>query len=242
MVATNLAAELASLVEGKVAVVDRIIGSAKKLATLLDIQPTYTLADLCGSPEAWKLGDRACVDEARGDRRARSKPSAVVRRSGMITGASCTGVLTNLLAMNQYVVTDGPTRFDRAAAVLAAQADVNLLVVQLLVPLRAECSSGFSRGCGRRATTLIEPSWCATESGGDAGHLSPSQVAETLGLDVFASIPDDWQTVSAAINLGEPLRSHSPKSKVRIAQQEVAGAYIDRKGLGRTRTVERRVV
>ena len=45
-------------------------------------------------------------------------------------------------------------------------ADVNLLVVQLLVPLRAECGFGFSRGCGRRATTLIEPSWCATESGG----------------------------------------------------------------------------
>ena len=39
---------------------------------------------------------------------------------------------------------------------------------------------------------------------------------------VFATIPDDWATVSGAINLGEPLLSHSPKSKVRQSFQELA--------------------
>ncbi|MEK7757601.1 MAG: hypothetical protein AAB385_10365, partial [Planctomycetota bacterium] len=38
----------------------------------------------------------------------------------------------------------------------------------------------------------------------------------------YASIPDDWSTVSGAINLGEPLLTHGPKSKVRLAIQEIA--------------------
>jgi MinD-like ATPase involved in chromosome partitioning or flagellar assembly len=41
-------------------------------------------------------------------------------------------------------------------------------------------------------------------------------------MDVFATVPDDWDSVSGAINLGEPLLSHSPKSKVRLSIQEIA--------------------
>ena len=50
--------------------------------------------------------------------------------------------------------------------------------------------------------------WLATSGqvsrvGREAGHLSPENVAETLGLEVFATIPEDGQTISAAVNLGE---------------------------------------
>ena len=47
-------------------------------------------------------------------------------------------------------------------------------------------------------------------------------VAETLKLSAFAAIPDDWQTVSAAVNLGETLQQYGPKTKVREAIQEIA--------------------
>jgi Flp pilus assembly CpaE family ATPase len=57
---------------------------------------------------------------------------------------------------------------------------------------------------------------------GDGGQLSVKDVGETLSMQAFACIPDDWATVSGAVNLGEPLAQHSPKSKVRLAIQKIA--------------------
>jgi pilus assembly protein CpaE len=123
--------------------------------------------------------------------------------------------------MNDYVVTDGPTRFDQNGHSVFALSDVNLLVVQLVVPsvrnalrmLEAMRQFGYNTD----HTRLV-----CNRTGRDSGHLSIQRVSETLGLDVFAIIPDDWTTVSGAINLGEPLQSHGPKSKVRMAIQEIA--------------------
>jgi Flp pilus assembly CpaE family ATPase len=53
-------------------------------------------------------------------------------------------------------------------------------------------------------------------------HLSVADAVETIGLPSFASLPDDWPTVSGAINLGEPLLSHGPKSKIRTAIADLA--------------------
>ena len=47
---TNLAAELAALAEGNVTAVD-LDYRFGQVATLFDVDPKYTLADLCGSPE-----------------------------------------------------------------------------------------------------------------------------------------------------------------------------------------------
>jgi len=58
--------------------------------------------------------------------------------------------------------------------------------------------------------------------GRESAHLSTKHVSDTLGLEVFATIPDDWAAVSGAINLGEPLLTHGPKTKVRATIQEIA--------------------
>ena len=51
MYATNLAVELAALAEGTVTLVD-LDYRFGQVATFLDVEPTYTLADLCGSPKS----------------------------------------------------------------------------------------------------------------------------------------------------------------------------------------------
>ena len=48
--ATNLAVELAALAERQVSIVD-LDYRFGQVATLLDVEPTYTLSDLCNSPE-----------------------------------------------------------------------------------------------------------------------------------------------------------------------------------------------
>ena len=220
MIATNLAVELAALASGQVTVVD-LDYRFGQVATLLDVDPTYTLADLCGSPEHLEAAvvTRALFKHSTGVQ-VLSRPNDFVE-SENLTAAACMGVLSTLMHMNEYVVADGPTRLDLGAKSILALSDVNLLIVQLLVP------------CVRNATRILENmrqngynldrmKLVCNRVGRESAHLSAAHVSETLGLDVFATIPDDWAVVSGAINLGEPLLTHGPKTKVRASLQEIA--------------------
>lgn len=220
-IATNLAIELAALSHREVTAVD-LDYRYGQIATMLDIDPTYTLADVCGSPEQLdsSVMQRAMTKHDATGVYVLSRPSTFAE-ADMITAAACVGVFSTLLQMNSYVVADGPTRFDSGAKSLLSLSDVNLLVMQLSVP------------CVRNALRIIQNlreegfnldriKVVCNRAGRDATHLTVENVKETLGLEVFAQIPDDWSTVSGAINLGEPLSSYAPKSKVRTAIQEMA--------------------
>ncbi|MEK6676547.1 MAG: hypothetical protein AABZ47_12955 [Planctomycetota bacterium] len=218
--ATNLAVELTQIAKGSVILVD-LDYRFGQAATLLDVEPTYTLADLCASPEQLEPSviAKAVVKHPTG-LQVLSRPSSFVQADTM-TAASCVGLLTSLLQFNEYVVADGPGRSDPSAKAVLDIADSSFLVLQMLVPHV------------RNAMRLLEG---VRESGGnmgrmhvicnrvcrDDGGLSPDDVSSTLALPVFASIPHDWATVSGAVNLGEPLLTHSPKSKVRLAIQDIA--------------------
>ncbi|MCH8241208.1 MAG: hypothetical protein IH897_01200 [Planctomycetes bacterium] len=220
MFATNLAAELAGLASGRVTIVDLDFRYGQ-VATLLDVSPTYTLADLCQSPEQLEAQviERALVKHGSG-LQVLSRPSSLAQAE-TITAASCVGLLSNLLQFNDYVVVDGPTRFDPNAMPVLDLSDSNFLLVQQLVPTvrNAQRLLDDLRGSGYspERTQLI-----CNRVGGDAYALSVDDVVSTLNLSAFATIPDDWQTVSAAINLGETLQQHGPKTKVREAIQEIA--------------------
>jgi pilus assembly protein CpaE len=220
VLATNLACELASLRVGKVAAVD-LDHRFGQVATFLDITPTHTLADLCNSPEALEAAviERALTHHACGVY-VLSRPNNFTEAE-MITGPACMGVVSNLLEMHNYVVTDGPTRFDIGATSVLSLADVSLLVVQPLVP-SVRNAMRIVDGLRAAGHNLDRLRLVCNRVGREAGHLTAENISETLGLNVFASIPDDWGAVSAAVNLGEPLCSHGPKSRVRLAILEIA--------------------
>lgn len=219
-VATNLSVELGELVAGRVTAVDLDFRFGQ-VATFLDVDPTYTLADLCQSGEQLEpsVVTRAMTHHDSGIS-VLSRPLHFAEADN-ITAAACMGVLSTLMHMNDYVVTDGPTRFDQSAHSVFALSDVNLLVVQLIVP-SIRNALRILEGMRQSGYTTDRMRLVCNRTGRDSGHLSIKHVSETLGLEVFATIPDDWTTLSGAINLGEPLCSHSPKSKVRIAVQEIA--------------------
>jgi len=218
--ATNLAAELAAIAAGHVTVVD-LDYRFGQVATLLDVEPTYTMADLCGTAEQLEpsVVGRALSRHASG-LQVLSRPLNLAE-ADTITANACVGVISTLLHMNDYVVADGPMRFDTGAKNILALSDVTILVVQLLVP----CVRNALRTIDQMRSSgynLDRVHLICNRIGRDSGHLSVDAVSETLGLKVFASIPDDWAAASGAINLGEPLISHSPKSKVRTVIQEIA--------------------
>lgn len=220
MIATNLAVELAALATGDVTVVD-LDYRFGQVATFLDVDPRYTLADLCSSPEALEpqIIGRALTQHSSGVR-VLCRPNHLAE-ADMITAAACMGVFANLTQLNEFVVADGPSRFDVSGRSVLALADITFLVVQPLVP------------CVRNAQRIIDSmretgynvdraKLICNRTGRSGGYLSVHDVTETLGLEAYASLPDEWETASGAINLGEPLLTYGPKSKLRLTIQEIA--------------------
>lgn len=219
-IATNLAVELAGIDNNRVTIVD-LDYRFGQVATLFDIEPTYTLADLCNSPEALEpqVIERALVKHSSG-LHVLSRPINM-SQADTITAASCVGLLSNLLHFNDYVIADGPSRWDLSAKSVLDIADLTLLITQSLVPtvrnaariLDAMRDGGYSFD----RTKLV-----CNRAGRESVTLSVEDVAETLNLQPFAVLPDDWPTVSGAINLGETLKNYGPKSKIRLAIAEMA--------------------
>lgn len=220
MLATNLAVELASLATRGVTVVD-LDYRFGQVATLLDITPSYTLSDLCGSPEHLEpaVVSRALMKHSAG-LNVLCRPQNFAEADN-ITGAACMGVFSTLMQMNEYVVADGPTRLDLGASSILSLSDVNLLVVQLLIPC-VRNALRILEGLRDGGYNLSRTKLVCNRVGRDSGHLTVENIAKTLELDVFAVIPDDWSTVSNSINVGDPLATHSPKNKVRMAIREIA--------------------
>ncbi len=220
MVAINLAVELAEMAKGNVSVVDLDYRHGQ-VATMLDVDPTYTLTDVCGSPEQLdpSVMSRALTKHESGVK-VLSRPNTFAEAE-TITAAACVGVFSILTKMSDFTVVDGPTRFDAGAKSILSLADFNLLVVQLSVPCVRNAvrilDDMRENGYNLNRTKLI-----CNRVGRDAAHLTVDNVTETLGLDAFASLPDEWSTVSGAINLGEPLQAYSPKSKIRMSVRDIA--------------------
>ncbi|MHC4695529.1 MAG: AAA family ATPase [Planctomycetota bacterium] len=217
---TNLAAELAGIAEGRVAIVD-LDYRFGQVATFLDVEPKYTVADLCSSPEQLdtQVIEQALVRHESG-LYVLARPASLAQ-ADTITAASCVGLLSALLQTSEYVITDGPTRSDPNAKSVLDVTDANLLLLQLLVPT-VRNAARIIEGMRDAGINLGRTRLICNRIGREAASLTIKDVAETLALKVFATIPDDWTTVSGAINLGETLRGNSPKSKVRQAIEEIA--------------------
>ncbi len=220
LITTNLSVELAALAERQVTVVD-LDYRYGQVATLLDIDPKYSLADLCTSTELLEpqVIGRALTRHRTGVQ-VLGRPNQLVE-ADTITAAACMGVFSNLLNLNEYVVADGPTRFDVDGKTVLSLSDMTLLVVQELVPC-VRNALRIVEGMRDHGYNLDRAKLIFNRIGRPTGHLSIGDVRKTLGLEVFGSIPNDWETASNAINLGEPLMTHSPKSKLRMAIQEIA--------------------
>lgn len=220
MLSTNLAVELAALAKGQVTIVD-LDYRFGQVATLLDVEPTYTVADLCNTPEQLEASviERALVKHASGVQ-VLSRPASFAQ-ADTITAASCVGLLSSLLQMNEYVVVDGPIRSDLSAKSVLDLSDVHLLMVQLLVPT-VRNAARILEGMRDGGFNLDRVRLVCNRTGRESASLSVDDVAETLNLKPFACIPDDWPTVSGIMNLGETLASQGPKSKVRQAVRELA--------------------
>lgn len=220
VIASNLAVELKQLTDQKVAVVDLDFRFGQ-LATCFDLHPTYTVSDLCETDEQVEVEMiERTMNEHESGVHVLARLSQLAQAE-QITAARCVSVLSALQEIYEYVIVDGPSRFDPTARSILDMSDMSLLVVQLLVfsvrnthRILEELSS---HGYNMDRTHLI----CNRE-GRDSGYLEAHHVSETLNREFFAQIPDDWTAVSSAMNVGEPLLTACPKGRARQAIKALA--------------------
>lgn len=221
ILACNLAVELADLVGAdKVALID-LDYRFGQVATLLDVQPSYTIADLTESAEQIESSviESAMVHHGTGVH-VLARPNEFAQ-ADMITAAHCAGVLSALQQMYEYVIVDGPTRFDMGTKAVLDIADLNLLVIQLLVTSIRNVHRIVDEmrivGFNMDRVKII-----ANRVGKESGIISADYVKETLNHEIYYSLPDDWPSASGSINMGVPLIQEYGKSKIRLGVRELA--------------------
>ncbi len=221
VLATNLAVELVDFAQERpVAVVDLDFRYGQ-LGTMLDLGPDYTIADLCDTPEKLdpSMIERAMVKHKSGVHLL-GRPYQFAQ-SDQITAAHCASVLSSLQEMYEYVIVDGPNRFDAAGASVIDLADATLIVIQLLVT--------SARNVHRMLEELKHAGYnldrfqiICNRVGLDSAHLAVEHIEQTLGCKVAHQIPDDWKAVSGAVNMGVPLKEAGPRSSARAAIRQLA--------------------
>jgi len=221
VIAANLASELNDLAARRPVALVELDFRYGQLATMLDVQADYTIADLCDTPEQIDIAmiDKAMVKHSSGVHLL-ARPNHF-SQADQITAAHCASVLSSLQQIYEYVVVDGPIRFDTGGSSVLDMADVNLFVMQLLVTSVRNVHRIFSelRASGYN---LDRFRLLCNRIGQDSGHLGIEHVEKTLSKKIAYQIPDDWKTVSGAINIGTPLIEMAPKSRVRASIREVA--------------------
>lgn len=230
--ATNISVELAQLeqwsgVDGqgkrpRVACVDMDFRFGQ-VAMQLDAQPTYTIAELCETHEQVDahMIDRAMFKHSTGVH-VLSRPLDL-SQAERISAGQAAGVLAALQEHYDFIIVDVPARFDASARAVHDTSDTYLLVLQLLVPSVRNADRILnelsSTGYATERVRLV-----CNRYGRDSGYLEQSDVETTLHRKVEFLVPDEWRTSAAAVNMGAPLLTIAPRTRLRQAYQQIAVA------------------
>jgi len=227
---TNVGAELSQFehwdqqprpgVKPRVALVD-LDFRLGQVAVQLDAQPTYTIAELCDSPEQ--------IDQQMIERAMYKHPVGIdvlarpvdFTQADAISAGQCASALAALQEHYDFILTDMPARFDPTARAVFDIADTYLLVLQLMVPCVRTADRILQELSGSGYSTSRVRIVC-NRCGRDSGFLDQTDVENTLKRKVDYPIPNDWKTSATAVNMGAPLLTSAPKSKLRQAYLEIA--------------------
>jgi pilus assembly protein CpaE len=229
-IATNLAVELTDLQASRgrprsVVLVDLDFRFGQ-VAMALDLTPSFTIADLCETHEHL---DHQMIDKAVQQHECGlgvlARPNTF-EQADVITAAHAVSVLGALQEHYDFVVVDGPGRFDPSARAVLDIADRTFLIVQLMVPsirnasriLDAIAAAGFNM---QRVQLLCN------RTDKDSGLMTIEHVETSLSRDVSLTVPSDFKAVCGCQNMGEPLITSHSRSRTRMAIRELAESIID---------------
>ena len=219
--AANVSAALAKT-QGGVGLLDMKLETGD-LATLLDIKPAFTLADLCQN--AARL-DRVMFERSLVKHESGIHVLASPLKLSEIQSVKADGVgqAMNLsLASFSHVVVDLDHSFREEQLVLLRQADVIAVVMRLdftsLRNVRRSLDYMDSLGLAREKVRLVVNRY------GQPQEIPYGKVEEALGMKICSFIPEDSKTVNRANNQGVPVILAAPTAKVSRSIIQLAKAF-----------------
>lgn len=209
-IAANLAVALAGG-ERSVCLFDMKLESGD-LAALLDLRPNFTIADICKNVGRLDkaMFERSLVVHDSGARLLAAPANPADARA--VRPESVAQALGVARMMFPLVVADIDHSFRDEQTTILKQADVVLIVFRLdFASLR-----NVSRTLEYLKTLSISPDAIrlVVNRSGQPGEVPPTKAEEALSAKIACFIPDDPKLVNRANNLGAPIVTEAPKSKV----------------------------
>lgn len=227
-VAANIAAALGSK-HGNVLLWDLKLTTGD-LASLLDLQPTHTLADLCH--HAGRM-DRVMLERSLVRHRSGVQLLAAPRTFADMGTVTAEGIRQTLMlsrTLFPYVIIDLDHSFSDEQLGVLPLADTILLVLRLdftsLRHSQRTLEYFQDHGVDRSRVQLVINRY------GQPHEVPAAKAQEVLGISLVHYIPDEPKTVNRANNKGVPVVLESPSAKVSRSLIQLA-ASIQGKPSGR---------
>jgi len=208
--AVNLAAVLAK--QHQAAVLLDLKLETGDLAALLDLKPTYTLADLCHNVARM---DRALFERSLARHDSGVHLLGAPRHYDDIAQVTPEGVHKALVLARSsfpYVLIDLDHSFRGEQVEVLREADVILLVLRLdfasLRNARRTIEHLERRGVVRNRVRLVVNRY------GQPKEVPFAKAEEALGMKIFHYVPDDPKSVNRANNNGVPVVLETPRAAV----------------------------
>ncbi|HZZ80410.1 MAG TPA: hypothetical protein VFE62_18045 [Gemmataceae bacterium] len=227
--ASTLAANIATVLakdEGKAALIDLKPGRGD-LASLLDLKPQFTVADLCSNAQRLDrtMFEKMLVRHASGVHLLGSPQMFQdIRR------VTPTGVAEGIRLARTcfpFVVVDVEDCFHEEQTVALRQANSVLLVTRLDFTSLRSCRRilGYLNELdivGGKIRVVVSRF-------GQPNELPVDEAENAIGQRLEQFVPEDVKTVNGANNVGQPVVLHSPKTRVAQAITGIARSCLERR-------------
>jgi pilus assembly protein CpaE len=211
---STLAANIATVLakeHGKCALVDLKLASGD-LASLLDLKPAHTLADLCQNATRLDrvMFERSLVSHASGVQLL--APPRTYAEVSQVTPEGVRQAVGMARTLFPYVVVDLDHWFREEQVAVLQQADVILLVMRLdftsLRNMKRTLEHLERLGIEKTRVHLVVNRY------GQPKEVPAAKVEEALGMKIEHYIPEDAKTVNRANNSGIPIVLENPSAKI----------------------------
>jgi len=224
-IACNLALEIGHLVDRDCALVDLDLQFGD-VALNFDAEPKYNIHDLA---DAGAELDKAVVGStmlALPCKVALLARPELIEQSENIHADTVNRILEFLKSLFENTIVDVPGYFDHRNIAAVTQADLVLVVCQLLVP-SIRNTKRYIDTLRRIGVPEDRIEVIVNRADGRTGRLTEADLAETIKKPIFAAVPNDYQFVARSIDIGRPIAALDRGSPVRTAIRQIARKIIN---------------
>lgn len=223
-IACNLALEIGKVTDRVCALVDLDLQFGD-VALNFDCEPKYSIFDIADSGSAV---DKTVLDSTMYKLPCKvsllSRPERI-EQCETVSPELVHEMLERMTDAFEHVVVDLPKHVDSRSIAALARADLIVIVSQLLVPSMRNAKRLLDM-LRRLGVPDERIEFVVNRADGRSGRLSVKDLEESVGKQVLAAVPNDFEFVARSIDVGKPIAALDRNSPVRSAIRQIAGKIL----------------